>query len=165
MAAADFLAALRALRGGEVEFVVVGGLAAVLNGAPINNALNLDIVHERSPDNVEKLVRALDSIDAVYRMQLSHRLRPNTRDLNSAQCHNLTTRYGPLDVLGTIGKGKGYAQLLPHSNPMEIGEGVRVPVLNLETIVALKEELAGEKDLAVLPVLRRTLEERRRPKP
>jgi hypothetical protein len=45
---------------------------------------------------------------------------------------------------------------------MDTGGGVRVRVLNLETIVALKEELASEKDLAVLPVLRRTLEEKQR---
>ena len=38
--------------------------------------------------------------------------------------------------------------------------GIRVRVLNLETIVALKEELTGEKDRAVLPVLRRTLQEK-----
>jgi hypothetical protein len=45
---------------------------------------------------------------------------------------------------------------------MEVGSGVRVRVLDLQTIVALKEELSGEKDLAVLPVLRRTLELKRK---
>jgi hypothetical protein len=51
---------------------------------------------------------------------------------------------------------------LPHTIEMETGGGVRVRVLNLATIVRLKEELAGEKDLAVLPILRRTLEEKQR---
>jgi hypothetical protein len=40
---------------------------------------------------------------------------------------------------------------------MEIGAGVRVRVLDLAAIVTLKEELGGEKDLAALPILRRTL--------
>ncbi|MGB6942426.1 MAG: hypothetical protein WBE37_08535 [Bryobacteraceae bacterium] len=53
--------------------------------------------------------------------------------------------------MGTIGRNLGYAE-----------EGVRIRVLDLETIIALKEELGGEKDRAVLPTLRRTLEERRR---
>jgi hypothetical protein len=35
-------------------------------------------------------------------------------------------------------------------------------VLDLETLIAVKEELGGEKDLAMLPILRRTLEESRR---
>jgi hypothetical protein len=39
---------------------------------------------------------------------------------------------------------------------------MRVRVLELATIVALKEELAGEKDLAALPILRRTLEHKQR---
>ncbi len=39
----DFLAALRALREGGVEFAVVGGLAAVLNGAPVNKVSKTEI--------------------------------------------------------------------------------------------------------------------------
>ena len=74
----------------------------------------------------------------------------------------LDSNCGPLNVLGTIGRGLGYADLLPHTVEMEIGGGVRVLVLDLATIVSLKEELGGEKDRAVLPVLRRTLREKAR---
>ena len=54
------------------------------------------------------------------------------------------------------------ARLLPNSAGMEIGGGIRVRVLDLETLIAIKEQLGGEKDRAVLPVLRRTLAEKRR---
>jgi hypothetical protein len=37
-----------------------------------------------------------------------------------------------------------------------------IRVLDLETLIAVKEELAGEKDRAALPILRRTLEEKRK---
>jgi hypothetical protein len=47
---------------------------------------------------------------------------------------------------------------------MDVGEGILVRVLDLETLIAIKEELGGEKDRAVLPVLRRTLEEKRKPR-
>jgi hypothetical protein len=157
----DFLAALRALCHGDVEFAVVGGLAAVLNGAPVNT-FDLDIVPARDAENVAKLLRVLDSLDAVYRMQPDRRLKPGVSHLTSPGHHNLITNCGPLDVLGTIGRGLAYEDLLPHTIEMDIGEGVRVRVLNLATIVALKEELAGEKDLAVLPILRRTLEQKQR---
>ena len=73
------------------------------------------------------------------------------------------TRYGPVDLLATIGQGRGFSDLLPHSTEMEIGEGIGVRVLDLETIIAVKEQLASEKDLAVLPLLRRTLAEKKRP--
>ncbi len=157
----DFLSALRALREGGVEFAVVGGLAAVLNGAPVNT-FDLDIVPARDEENVARLLRVLDTLDAVYRMQPSRRLKPDASHLRSSGHHNLITNCGPLDVLGTIGSRLGYEDLLPHTIQMEIGGEVRVRVLNLETLVALKEELAGEKDLAVLPILRRTLEQKRR---
>ena len=101
-------------------------------------------------------------MDAVYRMQPARRLRPNASHLISSGHQNLITHFGPLDVRGTIGRGLGYAELLPHTIPMEIGAGIKAAVLDLDTIVDIKEELAGEKDLATLPVLRRTLEQQRR---
>jgi hypothetical protein len=161
MPVSDFRALLRALTEGGVEFAIVGGLAAVLNGAPVNT-FDLDIVPARSEENVAKLLRVLDSIDAVYRMQPDRRLKPNASHLSSPGHHNLITNCGPLDVLGTVGRGLGYEELLPHTMEMEIGNGQRVRVLDLATIIALKEELGGEKDLAVLPILRRTLEQKQR---
>jgi hypothetical protein len=160
MPGTDFPAALRALRERGVEFIVVGGLAAVLNGAPINT-FDLDIVPARGPENIEKLLRVLDAIDAVYRMQPDRRLKPSASHLSSTG-HNLITTCGPLDVLGTIGHRLGDEDLPPHSAEMEIGGGVRVRVLNLAKLISLKEELSGAKDLAALPVLRRTLEQKQR---
>jgi hypothetical protein len=161
MAGSDFLGLLRLLREAGVEFVVVGGLAAVLNGAPVNT-FDVDIVAARDAVNVGKLIGVLELVDALYRMQPERRLRPNASHLSSPGHKNLITRYGPLDVLGTIGKGLGFEDLAQESSEMEIGGGVRVRVLGLEKIIALKEELGGEKDRAVLPVLRRTLEQKRR---
>src|SRR6266700_1647862 len=154
MPESSFFEALRALRQGHVDFLVVGGLAAVLNGAPVNT-FDLDVVHSREPANIARRLPVLEALGAVYRMQPERRLRPHVSHLSSAGHHNLITRCGPLDVLGTIGRGAGYQDLLPHTVEMEIGDGLRVRVLDLETLIALKEDLAGEKDLAVLPILRR----------
>jgi len=72
------------------------------------------------------------------------------------------TRYGPFDVLGMIGKGRTYFDLLPLTVEMEVRSGVHVRVLSLEAQIAVKEEVGGEKDPAMLPLLRRTLEESRK---
>jgi predicted nucleotidyltransferase len=156
-------ATLRALRDGAVEFIVVGGVAAVLNGAPINT-FDVDVVHSRNTANIDHLLPVLDSLDAIFRMQPERRLKPNASHLASAGHLNLTTRFGPLDLLGTIGSNLAYADLLPHSAELEIAEGLSIRVLNLEKLIALKEELGGEKDRAVLPILRRTLEEKQKAK-
>lgn len=41
-------------------------------------------------------------------------------------------------------------------------EGLRITVLDLETLIAVKEQVGGEKDAAVLPILRQTLIETRK---
>ena len=89
-------------------------------------------------------------------------MKPDASHLASPGHQLLMTRFGPLDFLGAIGHARGYNDLLPHTNELEVGAGLRVRVLNLETLIAVKEEVGGEKDLAVLPIMRRTLEEKRR---
>lgn len=60
-----------------VEFVVIGGMAGVLHGAPIATK-DLDIVHRRTPENIARLLGVLRDIDAVKRAD-SRRLRPDAR--------------------------------------------------------------------------------------
>ena len=160
MPKSNYLSILQTLDSRRVEFIVVGGVAAVLGGAPVNT-FDLDIVHSRNPENVERLAGALEELDAHYRLPPEIRRRPEPSHLSSSGHQLLMTRYGPLDLLGMIGKDRTYADLLSHSMEMNVGEGLRVRVLDLETIISVKEELSGEKDLATLPVLRRTLAESR----
>jgi hypothetical protein len=144
-----------------LKFILVGGLAAAANGAPVNT-LDIDVVHSRDPANIARVLPVLEALDAVFRMQPERRLIPNASHLASTSHLNLITRYGPLDLLGTIGRDLGYQDLVPHSVELHISEGLRIRVLDLETLIAIKEELGGEKDRAVLPILRRTLEEKRK---
>jgi hypothetical protein len=65
-------------------------------------------------------------------------------------------------VRGSIGKGLGYEELFPHSSEMLIRADFSARVLNLETLIEIKEQLNGEKDRAMLPILRQTLERRKR---
>ena len=157
----DFESILRTLANHEVDFIVVGGIAAALEGV-LANTLDVDVVHSREPGNIYRLLAALDSLDATYRTRPELALKPNASHLGSPGHQLLMTRYGPLDVLGMIGRSRSYEDLLPHSHELELGEGLRVRVLDLETLIAIKEEVGGEKDLAVLPIMRRTLEEKRR---
>jgi hypothetical protein len=157
----DFGVLLRALLDAGVEFVVVGGVAATLNGVPVNT-FDVDVAHRRTEENVDRLMPVLDALDAVYRIQPKRRLRPVRSALLSAGHQNLLTKYGPLDLLGMIGNDLGYEELVPKSREILIADGVRVRILNLETLVEIKEQLNGEKDRAVLPLLRQALEESKR---
>jgi predicted nucleotidyltransferase len=157
----DFLEVLRVLIKHEVDFIVVGGVSAVLQGAPVNT-FDLDLVHSRDSENIVRLLRALDSLDAIYRAQPDRRIKTSAAHLSSLGHQLLLTRFGPLDLLGTIGSGRGYEELLAHAVEMKLDDNLRIRVLDLETLIQTKEEIAGEKDNAVLPILRQTLKEKSR---
>jgi hypothetical protein len=71
----------------------------------------------------------------------------------------LTTTHGDVDCLGAVGEGQGYEDLLSRAPELNLGEGLSVHVIDLPTLIELKEKAARPKDLAVLPVLRATLAE------
>ncbi len=148
------------LVGHHVEFIIVGGVAAVLAGAPIST-FDLDIVHARDADNLDRLMEALSDLDARYRDPSGRVLRPELAALSGTGRHLLMTRCGPLDVLGMIGASQDHAALLADSVTVSIGE-MTVRVLGLAALIRTEEAAARDKDRAVLPILRRTLEESRK---
>lgn len=154
----DLVAILRTLAESRVDFIVVGGIAAVLQGAPIAT-FDLDVVHSRAPDNIRCLLGALTKLDARYRASGQQHLRPDESHLSSPGHQLLMTRFGPLDLLGSIGKGYDYDALVKDSAPIEIGPQLEARVLSLRAVIRTKEETAHEKDAASLAILRRTLEE------
>ena len=155
----DYSAILGELTTREVNFIVVGGVGAVLQGAPVAT-FDLDLVHSRKPENLNRLVAALQALGAYCREQPDKRLVPRLSDLAGPGHHLLVTRSGPLDLLGAISGGREYEDLLPHTVEMQVAPAARIRVLDLAMLITLKEELGREKDLAMLAVLRRTLQER-----
>ena len=155
----DFANILTELARRKVEFIIVGGVGAALQGAPITT-MDLDLVHSRELGNVTRLTEALQALGAFYREQPSKRLSPQARDLSGPGHHLLMTDAGPLDLLGTVVGDRAFEDLLPHAVELKVAEGVRVRVLDLPTLIAHKEELGRDKDRATLPILRKTLEER-----
>lgn len=162
MARAQFAEILRLLASGDVEFVVVGMTAGVLHGAPVTT-LDLDVVHRRSPANVERLLRVLVGLDAVYRHD-PRRLQPDASHLLGPGHQLLTTRLGDLDCLGTIDQDRGYESLLELTVKMQLAGGLTIRVLSLPGLIDAKERSGRAKDLAVLPLLRATLDESQRRK-
>ena len=80
-----------------IDFILVGGLAAVIQGAPVTT-MDVDIVHNKSSENVVKLLAFLKSIDAFYRRLDDKLIEPKESDLSGEGHCLFTTRLGPLDV-------------------------------------------------------------------
>ena len=151
---------LRRLAADQVEFIVVGMTAGVLQGVPVTT-VDLDVVHRRSEENITRLLRVLADLDAVYRND-PRNLRPTQSYLASPGHQLLTTSLGDMDCLGTIDGDRSYEDLLPRTVELALADGSRLRVLELSALIESKERVARPKDLAVLPYLRATLDEIRR---
>jgi hypothetical protein len=144
----------------EVDFIVVGMTAGILQGAPLTT-VDLDIVRRRTPENVARLLSALGAVGAVYRHD-ARELRPVASHLVGPGHQLLRTTHGDLDCLGTIDSQRGYDELLDQSDEMPLESGRTLRVLRLDALIDATERTGRPKDLAALPVLRATLEERRK---
>lgn len=154
--ATELTTLLERLLESRVEFVLVGGLAAVVQGAPLTT-FDVNVVHRRTEENVDRLLVFLTSIGARYRNRSGPPLPPKRSALLGLGHSLFMTDLGPLDALGAIEGGADYDQLLPESLPVPIG-GRTVHVLSLAKIVALKRASSDPKDKLRLPVLEAVLQ-------
>lgn len=152
---ADLSAVLEGLIEAGVEFILVGGLAAVVQGTPVTT-MDVDIVHNQSSENIAKLLAFLKSIDAFHRRPDDKMIRPKEGDISGMGHALFTTRLGPLDVLAVIEEGRAYKDILEHTVEIEF-RGHTIRVLDLKTLVELKRTSKDLKDRQRLPVLEETL--------
>jgi hypothetical protein len=160
MPSARFADILRLLAKNDVDFIVVGMTAGILQGAPVTT-IDLDIVHRRSAENVARLLRVLAQLDAIHRHD-ARRLRPTESHLMGPGHQLLTTTHGDLDCLGSIDDGKSYEDLLPQTTELRLNGGLAIRVLSLAALIEIKERTGRPKDLAVVPLLHATLAEQNR---
>ena len=151
----DLSEILEGLINAEIEFILVGGLAAVVQGAPITT-IDVDIAHNQSSDTIAKLLAFLKSIDAYHRRLDDKIIQPKEVDISGKGHAIFTTRLGPLDVLGVIEQGMTYEDLVEHTVNIEF-RGHTIRVLDLKMIVELKRSSKNPGDKQRLPVLEETL--------
>jgi hypothetical protein len=156
MATQSFLRILEVLESHGVEYVVVGGVAAVLQGAPVTT-FDIDMLVKVDAANAERLLAALDALEARYRERQD--LRPTREDLLAGGHVLLMTNSGPLDVLGFIGRGKRYEDLADVVSTIMVGS-VAVRVLDLKELIEEKKALGRDKDLAIVRLLEAVLRRR-----
>ncbi len=154
---ADQESLIDALVAGGVEFIVVGGIAAVLHGAPISTR-DLDIVHARDAENVERLLTVLDQLGARVRDLAGRDLQPSKSALLGTGQVLLTPRLGPLDCLGALHDGRDFDALVRHTTELS-DDSLTVRVLDLRTLIAVKTEAGRPRDLLVVPLLAALLDE------
>ena len=141
----------------EVEYIVVGGVAAVIQGAPITT-FDIDTLIRVGEDNAERLSCALEELDARYREHRSG-IRPTKKDILAGGHLLLMTQAGPLDLLGFIGDKHRYEDLLPRTTEVSMSFGT-FRILDLEELIRQKRESNRPKDRAMLELLEEALKRR-----
>ncbi len=142
----------------EVKYIVVGGVAAVLQRVPINT-MDFDIVYARDAENVQRLAAALALLGTTHREHTSREVTEVELALG-ATIHCRAGRLD-LDLMTSVGENESYADLLPATDCLDVA-GYRVEVLKLEKLIALKRAMSRPKDHLMLLQLEATLEERER---
>lgn len=149
----DLAGLIAVLSGHGVEFVIVGGTAAVLLGAPVTT-LDVDVVYRQTAENAVRLRDALIALDAEARPRIpERRLVPTLATLETAQGPILlATPQGPLDLLPRLDPVGTYEALLEHCKTITIA-GKPVPVIDLDTLILSKAHANRPKDRLALPIL------------
>jgi hypothetical protein len=152
---------LERLNRAQVEYVVVGGMAAVFHGVPLVTR-DIDICLPLTKENLMRLKSALADLHPVHR-QTPQPLPFNVEADYPRGLKNLYLRtdWGVLDCLGEI-KGVGdFAAALRRSQPIELPIG-SCRVLGLEALIDSKNALDRPQDkLAVIHL--RQIQQRRSP--
>ena len=152
---ADVLAALDRH---EVRYVLIGGLAAALQGSPVTTQ-DADICPERGQENLERLAAALRELHARIRTEGVADGLPFACDakfFEMVALTNLVTDAGDVDVSFVPAGTAGYEDLAENAVVIDI-DGTKVPVAALEDVIRSKAAADRPKDRAALPVLREVL--------
>ena len=135
-----------ALSSAGVEFILVGGLAAVAHSSS-RATYDVDVVYRRTPGNIERLCRMLAPHSPNLRGAppgLPFVLDEKT--VAFGLNFTLTTALGDLDLFGEIPGGGTYEELLAGTEEREIF-GHTCRVVTLDMLLHLKRSTGRAKDL------------------
>jgi Nucleotidyl transferase AbiEii toxin, Type IV TA system len=130
-----------------VDFVLVGGYAAVIHGSP-RLTQDLDIAFSIEADNLRALGRALADLEArLYGVEDEVPFAPDHDVLRRIEVLTLDTSAGKLDLLAKPPGAPPYARLRSNARRVDIGE-LAIPVASIDDLIAMKEAAGRPKDLA-----------------
>ena len=149
MSADAFLRELaRVLHKHQFEAILIGNAAGALQGAPVTT-LDFDFFFRKTPVNLRKLRSVAKAVGAVI-------LRPYypvsdrvVRDEDSLQ----------IDFMGKIHGVRWFASLRSRASRLDLG-GNPLLVADLADVIRSKRAARRPRDLAVLGILERTLDEK-----
>ena len=155
----DFRGLIHSLSEGGVEFIVVGGAAAIGHGSARLTS-DLDIVYRRTEDNISRLVKTLAPLKPYLRGAppgLPFRWEDET--IKKGLNFTLVTSLGAIDLLGEITGGGTFEDIRPHSITLNLHD-TECLCLGIEWLIRVKRAAGRPKDFEAIAELEAILEER-----
>jgi predicted nucleotidyltransferase len=145
----------------EVDFVVVGGVAVILQASP-RLTKDLDICYAPEQVNLDRLGAVLIELGARLRgVEEDLPFVPDGRALRHTQILTLTTVDGGLDLLVEPDGSPSYPALRRRADQIDI-DGIVVRVASIEDLIAMKRAAGRPQDLVDLESLEIARRRRRR---
>jgi len=143
------VAVTRALARTRLDAVLIGNAAAALQGSPVTT-VDFDFMFRKTPSNLRKLKALADELGAVVLRPYypASELYRVTRDRDGLQ----------LDFMAKVDGVRSFEALRANAMTVRFG-GHELRVASLRDIIRSKEHAGREQDVAILPILRRTLDE------
>jgi len=146
----DPLAIIRVLNDHGVRYVVIGGIAAGVQGA-MWATTDLDIAYARDRDDHQRLAAALATLEAApVELPPDVRVALDARSLAMGSTWTLMTRFGRLDLLAEPA-GISYAALASSARTIR-GEQT-YQVASVDDLITMKRAAGRAKDLGHLELL------------
>jgi predicted nucleotidyltransferase len=149
----NFSSLLQRLADAGLDFVIVGGFAAVTHGSSYLTR-GVDICAVLTEENIAKIRAALADWHPTHRMT-PRRLSFLTHPAVGEDVRNLylETDKGVIDILSAITGVGDFERLKQRAEEIEV-DGTRFRVMSLEDLIQAKEALGREKDLLTAKELR-----------
>jgi hypothetical protein len=136
----------------EVDFVVVGGVAVIVQASP-RFTKDLDICYATDQANLDRLGAVLVELHARLRgVEQDVPFVPDGQTLRHTQMLTLTTVDGNIDLLVDPDGSPGYAALKRHANRIDL-DGVAVLIASIDDLIAMKRAAGRPQDLVDLESL------------
>ena len=145
----------------QVQFVLIGALAARLQGLP-RFTQDADITPAKDAENLKRLAAALHELDArVYTEQIPEGLPfdCSPQMLARADMWNLTTKAGRVDLAFIPSGTDGFSDLAPRAVRFEL-YGHALLAARLEDIIRSKEAVGRAQDRQDVEILKEILQRR-----
>ena len=130
-----------------MDFVVIGGIAAVLHGSA-RNTFDLDICFATDDANLVALGDVLTALSARLKgIDDDVPFKADARTLRQIEPLTLVTSSGELDVLTRPPGAPSYQELRRNADRYDLG-GFNVSVASIDDLIAMKQAAGRAKDLA-----------------